>query len=115
MNFQSASLVELHAFLGVCRTGSMRRAAEQLCVTQAAVSRAIARLEDRLGYPLFDRHAQGVLPTARALDLRQRIEQGVDAIEQAFTELRKSPTRSAWTAKEEASRASARRRFMAPL
>jgi LysR family transcriptional regulator, glycine cleavage system transcriptional activator len=93
MNFQSASLVELHAFLGVCRTGSMRRAAEQLCVTQAAVSRAVARLEDRLGYPLFDRHAQGVLPTARALDLRQRIEQSVDAIEQAFAELRQSRTR----------------------
>jgi DNA-binding transcriptional LysR family regulator len=90
MKYQAASLVELHAFLGVCRTGSMRRAAEQLCVTQAAVSRAVARLEERLGYPLFERHAQGVLPTARALDLRQRIEPHVDALEQAFTELREA-------------------------
>lgn len=82
-------MVELHAFLGVCRLGSMRSAAEQLCVTQAAVSRAISRLEKHLGYPLFERHAQGVLPTARALDLRQRIEASVDAIEHAFFELRK--------------------------
>ena len=86
-------MVELHAFLGVCRWGSMRRAAEHLCVTQAAVSRAIARLEEHLGYALFDRHAQGVLPTARALDLRQRIEPGVDALERAFTELRTPPRR----------------------
>lgn len=93
MKYQAASLVELHAFLGVCRTGSMRRAAEQLCVTQAAVSRAVARLEERLGFALFDRHAQGVLPTARALDLRQRIEPNVEALEQAFADLRKPRTR----------------------
>lgn len=82
-------MVELHAFLGVCRSGSMRSAAEQLCVTQAAVSRAVARLETHLGYPLFERHAQGVAPTARALDLRQRIEASVQALEHAFTDLRK--------------------------
>jgi LysR family glycine cleavage system transcriptional activator len=90
MKFQAASLVELHAFLNVCRTGSMRRAAEQLCVTQAAVSRAVARLEGRLGHTLFERSAQGVLPTARGLDLRRRIEPSVDALEQAFTELRRT-------------------------
>ncbi len=83
-------MVELHAFLSVCRTGSMRRAAEQLCVTQAAVSRAVARLEEHLGHPLFERSAQGVMPTARALDLRERIEPNVDALEQAFTELRRT-------------------------
>jgi LysR family transcriptional regulator, glycine cleavage system transcriptional activator len=89
MKLQSASMVELHAFLGVCRSGSMRSAAEQLCVTQAAVSRAVARLESHLGFALFERHAQGVLPTARALDLRRRIEAHVEALELAFTDLRK--------------------------
>lgn len=86
-------MVELHAFLGVCRSGSMRSAAEQLCVTQAAVSRAVARLERHLGYPLFDRHAQGVLPTARARALRERIESSVDALEQAFMDLRQPAQR----------------------
>lgn len=85
MKFRSASLVELHAFLAVCRTGSMRRAAEQLCVTQAAISRAVARLEAHLGHPLFERHAQGVLPNARAVNLRQRVEMSVDALEHAFS------------------------------
>lgn len=82
-------MVELHAFLGVCRAGSMRSAAEQLCVTQAAVSRAVARLEAHLGYPLFERHAHGVVPTPRAHDLRRRVEASVLALEQAFTDLRK--------------------------
>lgn len=68
----------------------MRSAAERLCVTQAAVSRAIARLEKHLGYPLFERRTQGALPTARAADLRQRIEGSVDAIEHAFAELRQA-------------------------
>jgi DNA-binding transcriptional LysR family regulator len=88
MKMQSASMVELHAFLGVCRSGSMRGAAEQLCVTQGAVSRAVARLEAHLGYPLFERSALGVVPTARALELRARIEPGVDALERAFLEFR---------------------------
>jgi DNA-binding transcriptional LysR family regulator len=39
---------------------------------------------------MFDRSAQGVLPTARALDLRQRIEPSIDALEQAFTDLRRT-------------------------
>jgi len=88
MKLQSASMVELHAFLAVCRSGSMRSAAEGLCVTQAAVSRAIARLERHVGHLLFERQAQGVVPTAQALALRRRIEPGVDAIEQAFVDLR---------------------------
>ena len=41
MKLRSPSLVELHAFLAVCRLGSFRQAAEDLCVTQAAVSRAV--------------------------------------------------------------------------
>ena len=90
MKLQSGSMVELHAFLVVCTTGSMRGAAERLCVTQAAVSRAIARLEKHLGFPLFERRAQGVLPTARALDLQRRIQGSVDAIEHAFAALRQS-------------------------
>ena len=88
MKLQSASMVELHAFLGVCRSGSMRSAAEQLCVTQAAVSRAVARLERHLGYALFERRSLGVVPTPRALALRARIEASVDTLERAFADLR---------------------------
>ena len=39
-------MVEMHAFLAVCRVKSFKGAAEQLCVTQAAVSKAVQRLEE---------------------------------------------------------------------
>ena len=86
MKFRAASLVELHAFLGVCKAGTMRQAAEQLCVSQAAVSRAVLRLERRVGFPLFERSAQGVVPNAQAQALRARIEPSLAELERAFTD-----------------------------
>jgi hypothetical protein len=71
MKFQAASLVELHAFLAARRTGSMRRAAEQLCVTQAAVSRAVARLE-RLGHAVVDAAAEPVQAQHAGIDIELR-------------------------------------------
>lgn len=91
MKIRSASLVELHAFLSVCNTGSMRQAADQLCVTQAAVSRAIGRLEGRIGCALFERTAQGVSPNAAARALQARIEPSLAELERAFGEFAESP------------------------
>jgi LysR family transcriptional regulator, glycine cleavage system transcriptional activator len=87
MKIRTASMVELHAFLAVCQSGSMRQAAEQLSVTQGAVSRAVARLEQRVGHALFERSAQGVAPTAQAQALRARIQSSVDELERVFTSL----------------------------
>jgi LysR family glycine cleavage system transcriptional activator len=84
MKLRVPSLVELHAFLAVCRSGSFRQAAEDLCVTQAAVSRAVQRLEEHLGgCRLFDRSSQGVLLSQRGRQLRQLIEPPVMALESA--------------------------------
>lgn len=69
----------------------MRQAAEQLCVTQAAVSRAVLRLERRVGFPLFDRSAQGVVPNAQAQALRARIEPSLLELERAFTDFGPTP------------------------
>ena len=91
MKIRTASLVELHAFLAVCRSGSMRQAAEQLSVTQGAVSRAVTRLEQHVGHALFERSAQGVAPTAKAQALRARIEASVDELERVFTSLDPAP------------------------
>lgn len=91
MKIRTASLVELHAFLAVCRSGSMRQAAEQLSVTQGAVSRAVARLEQRVGHALFERSAQGVAATPKAQALRARIEASVDELERVFTKLGRAP------------------------
>ena len=45
----------LESFVAVADEGSFSRAAERLFVTQPAVSKRIASLEEDLGVPLFDR------------------------------------------------------------
>jgi len=46
---------DLSAFIAVAETGSFSQAADRLHLTQPAVSKRIASLEDRLGQLLFDR------------------------------------------------------------
>lgn len=84
MRFKSPSLPELHAFLTVCQLGSFRRAAERLCVTQAAVSRAVLRLEQRLSCTLLDRSGSPVLPTMRGLEFQRLIGLHVEGLEKAI-------------------------------
>jgi DNA-binding transcriptional LysR family regulator len=93
MSTRSPSLVELHAFLAVARAGSFRKAAEQLCVTQAAVSRAVLRLEEDLGVDVLARSGAGVTLTAAGEDLRRRVEQPVAALEDAAAQLRRRTER----------------------
>ncbi len=50
-------------FLTAVARGSLRAAAQELGVTQPALTKAIRRLEDLFGVPLFDRRARGVTPT----------------------------------------------------
>ena len=66
-------------FLEVVRCGSITKASEKLNVASSAVSRQIARLEEELGTPLFDRHARGTVPNAAgellaAYALRMQLE-----------------------------------------
>ncbi len=53
----------LKAFLAVAETGSFSRAAERLHLTQPAVSKRIAALEQTLAARLFDRIGRTVTPT----------------------------------------------------
>lgn len=50
MNFQN-----LEYFIAVARTGNISKAAEQLNITQQALSNQISRMEQELGCTLFDR------------------------------------------------------------
>ncbi|HEY4253237.1 MAG TPA: LysR family transcriptional regulator, partial [Roseomonas sp.] len=50
----------LRVFDAVSRLGSLTRAAQALRITQSAVSRQIALLEDHLGQALFERERYGV-------------------------------------------------------
>lgn len=49
------NLDELHWFVVLAETGHMTNAAAELNITQPTLSRALGRLERRLGAPLFDR------------------------------------------------------------
>ena len=50
----------LRAFDAAARCGSFTRAAEELCITQGAVSRHVAALEGWLGVKLFERGRHGI-------------------------------------------------------
>ena len=65
----------LRLLLAVHETGSVTRAAQQLGVTQSAVSHLLDKLRAIVGDPLFVRSGRGILPTARAdaLALRARL------------------------------------------
>jgi len=54
------TLDQITAFLWVARLGGFRRAADQLNLTQPAISTRIAKLEAELATPLFDRDGSGL-------------------------------------------------------
>jgi DNA-binding transcriptional LysR family regulator len=55
--------------------GSVARAAERLRLSPSAMSRALARLRETTGDPLLVRAGRGLVPTPRALELRERVGQ----------------------------------------
>nr|WP_250810767.1 LysR family transcriptional regulator [Neorhizobium tomejilense] len=61
-------------FLAVLRLGSLSAAARDLGLTQPTVGRHIDALEQALGYQLFTRSQQGLLPTEPALAMKPYAE-----------------------------------------
>jgi DNA-binding transcriptional LysR family regulator len=55
--------------------GSVARAAQRLRLSPSAMSRALARLRATTGDPLLVRAGRGLVPTPRALALRERVAQ----------------------------------------
>lgn len=88
MRMHSPSLPELHAFATAARVGSFSRAAHELAVTQGAISRAIARLEEHLGVALFAREGRRSVLTAAGAQYLQAVGPAVAAIEAASQALR---------------------------
>jgi DNA-binding transcriptional LysR family regulator len=63
-------LVTLNVLL---EEGSVARAAQRLRLSPSAMSRALARLRETTGDPLLVRAGRGLVPTPRALELRERV------------------------------------------
>lgn len=83
----------IEAFRAVMAHGGIGRAAEVLGVSQPAVSRAIAGLEQDVGFVLFDRVGRGLEPTQEARLLMREVETyflGLDRVAQAASAIRES-------------------------
>ncbi|MFK4385604.1 LysR family transcriptional regulator [Bradyrhizobium sp. USDA 223] len=81
-------LRDLHVLLAVVQRGTMARAANELAMSQPAVSKAIADMERELGIRLLDRTPRGVEPTnygrvlvKRGLAIFDELRQGVQELE----------------------------------
>lgn len=59
----------LHYIVEVNRCRSISKAAKNLYITQPTLSVALSNLEEELGYPLFVRSRQGVIPTNEGLKI----------------------------------------------
>src|SRR3954447_18265376 len=61
--------------------GSVARAARRLRLSPSAMSRALARLRETTGDPLLVRAGRGLVPTPRAVELRENLSQLVQDAE----------------------------------
>lgn len=69
-------LVTLNVLLA---EGNVARAAQRLGLSPSAMSRSLARLRETTGDPLLVRAGRGLVPTPRALQLREQVSQLVES------------------------------------
>lgn len=74
------NLRHLRAYRAVHETGSIRAASDAVHLSQPAITQALARLETRLGAPLFQRHSGGMTPTDAGDAFAPRIERALDGL-----------------------------------
>ncbi|WP_421028866.1 LysR substrate-binding domain-containing protein [Paraburkholderia sp. A1RO-5L] len=75
----------ISAFEASARLMSFTKAAEELHLSQGAVSRQIQVLEDRMGVPLFTRRHKEIQLTRAGLIFQQAIAQSLNSIRRAVT------------------------------
>ncbi len=80
-------ITSLRAFVEVAREGSFSQAAESLFLTQPAISKRIASLEDELGVRLFDRAGRQVILTESGRHLLPRAERIIHEVTDISREL----------------------------
>ena len=82
---------QVEAFAAVMKSGTASRASEFLGVSQPAVSRMIAELEQSIGFALFDRVRSRLIPTPEGKLFYAEVEasfRGMDALRKAAARLR---------------------------
>jgi len=83
-------LSAIRAFEAAARHGSFTKAAEDLGMTQAAVSYQVKLLEDRVGAPLFLRHPRKVVLSEAGQRLAPAITEAFQRLNAAFASLKET-------------------------
>src|ERR1700733_8933733 len=83
MAFDGRLLGGIGVLAAVVETGNFVRAAEMLGLTQSGVSRAVARLEARVGVRLFDRSPRAVTLTAEGQRFHAQVVPLLAGLEEA--------------------------------
>lgn len=92
---EQLDLKYLQYALAVARCGSVTQAARELYLAQPNLSRAVAELEQALGFPLFIRTHQGMTLTARGERFLTEAEGMLDRLSILARECRQAETRLA--------------------
>jgi LysR family transcriptional regulator, glycine cleavage system transcriptional activator len=83
MYSRAPSIQTMRAVIATVKHASVAAAARELCVTSGAVSRALRDIEERLGFPLFVRAKQRVVPTPAARELASAFEAALSEVDSA--------------------------------
>lgn len=78
---------QLRQFLHVAELQNITRAAERIGLSQPALSRSIARLEEELGQPVFERQTRKVVLTDAGKLLQSRAQQIIAIVDDAKAEI----------------------------
>lgn len=81
------SLAALRAFEAIARSGSVTRAAEELCRSHGAVSRYLHLLQEQAGVALFDKSGTGLKLTQAGGEFYVAVRGAFEQLEQAYERL----------------------------
>src|SRR5690349_19089598 len=81
-------LAFFQGFEAAARNLSFTKAAEELFITQSAVSRQIKALEDHLGIPLFERRARALVLTEHGQMLHRVAGEVLERLQTALDQVR---------------------------
>ena len=76
---------QLEYIAAVIQHGSLRRASEQLHISQPALSEAVSKLENELGVTLLDRRRSGARISVRGRELLQNMVEVLEAVDRLRT------------------------------
>ena len=93
MRFHEQTLSDSNVFVAVVRCGSFANAARSLNLSQSVASRAVARLEKRLGVRVLDRTTRSVSLTDDGRGLFERLEPLLQGFEDAFSSVAEEQSR----------------------